>query len=91
MSLPESPKEIIEDTVTKIEDVACELTETVKNVEGMTNLVERVPRVLNMVEVIDNELAGSVWTCGLFGWTLSASRLRRSPAKSAVLSSEAPK
>jgi hypothetical protein len=59
--------------------------------DTLNNLVERVPEVAKVVEVVDEALAGSACSCGLFGWKLSMSRSRRSPAKSAALSSEEPK
>jgi nitrogen regulatory protein PII-like uncharacterized protein len=79
--------------VSKVED---EIESAAKKVDDLANdalhkLVERVPETAKVVAVVDEALAGSACSCGLFGWTLSASRSRRSPAKPAALSSEEPK
>jgi hypothetical protein len=111
MELPDSPKEVVDTVVSKVEELVPELVSNVeelvpdvveaiedaaKKVDDLANdalnhLVERIPQLANAVEVVDNALAGAACSCVLFGWLLSASRARRSPAKPAVLSSEAPK
>lgn len=111
MKLPESPKEVIDQVVAKVEEVMPELVirveevlpgltdkveDTVKKVDDLANdalnkLVEHVPQAARAVEVVNEALAGVACSCGLFGWTLSASRSPRSPAKSEAPSSEVPK
>jgi ElaB/YqjD/DUF883 family membrane-anchored ribosome-binding protein len=111
MDLPVSPKEVVEQVVSKVEEVLPELVnkvqevmpeltdnveDAVKKVDDLANdalnkFVERVPQAARAVEVVNEALAGVACSCGLFGWTLSASRSPRSPAKPAVLSSEASK
>lgn len=122
MELPGSPKEIMEEVVSKVEEALPELIskveellpevvdkvkeivpevsekieDAVKNVDDLANdvlskMIERVPQVARAVEIVDEALAGVACSCGLFGWTLSASRTRHSPAKSEALSSEEPK
>ncbi len=111
MDLPGSPKEIIDEVVTKVEEalpevvdkikevlpeVSEKIEDAVKNIDNLANdalssMIERVPQVARAVEVVDEALAGVACSCGLFGWTLSASRAHRSPAKSEAPSSEAPK
>jgi vacuolar-type H+-ATPase subunit H len=133
MELPGSPKEVIDEVVTKVEELVPELLnkaeelvpellnkteelvpellnkaeelvpeiaekieDAVKNVDDLANdalnkFVERIPHGAKLVEVVDDALAGVACSCGLFGWTLSASRSPRSPAKSEVPLSEGPK
>lgn len=123
MDLPESPKEVIDEVVAKVEQVLLpqaldkveellpelvanvqevmpELTDNLedaaKKVDVLANdvlnkFVERVPQAARAVEVVNEALAGVACSCGLFGWTLSASRTPRSPAKSEAPSSEVPK
>lgn len=84
-----SPNEL----VSKVED---EIESAAKKVDDLANdalnkLVERVPEAAKVVTVVDEALAGAGCSFGLFGWTLSASRTRRSPAKSEAPSSEVPK
>ena len=80
-----------------INEVLPEVVEsTVKNVDDLANnalhkFVERVPVAAKAVAAIDEALAGVACSCGLFGWTLSASRSRRSPAKSEAPLSEVSK
>ena len=57
----------------------------------LDKIIVRVPIAASAVEIVDTALAGVACSCGLFGWILSASRSRHSPAKPAVLSSEVPK
>jgi len=111
MDLPGSPKEIIDEIVSKVEEAVPDLVDkvkevlpevsekiedAVKNIDNLANdalskMVERVPQVANAVEIIDEALAGTACSCGLFGWTLSVSKAHHSPAKSEAPSSEAPK
>jgi len=58
---------------------------------NLDEIIVRVPVVASVVEVVDVALADSSCSFVFFGWILSAKRSRRSPAKSMVLSSEAPK
>jgi hypothetical protein len=123
MDLPESPKEIIDEVVAKVEELVVpellskveemapelaskveelipeiseKIEDAVKNVDDLANdalnkLVERIPHGAKLVEVVDDALAGVACSCGLFGWTLSASRSPRSPAKPEVPLNEEPK
>ena len=93
-------EEVLPEVVAKVEEVLPEVVakveESVKKVDDLANdalnkLVERIPEVAKVVEVVDEALAGVACSCGLFGWILSVSRSPRSPAKSAVLSNEVPK
>ena len=89
----DTPTELVKEVVSKVED---QVESAAKNVDDLANdalnkLVERVPETAKVVAVVDEALAGSACSCGLFGWTLSASRSPRSPAKSAAPSSEEPK
>ena len=93
-------EDLVPEVVAKVQEVVPEIAEkvedAVKKVDDMANdvlnkLVERVPQVARAVEVVDEALAGVACSCGLFGWTLSASRSPRSPAKSEAPSSEVPK
>jgi len=82
-------EELVPDVVEAVEDAAKKVDDLAN--DALNHLVERIPQLANAVEVVDNALAGAACSCVLFGWMLSASRARRSPAKLAVLSSEAPK
>jgi hypothetical protein len=70
--------------VLKVEDA---VEDAVKNVDklgtdALNKFVERVPQAAKAVALVDEALAGASYSCGLFGWTISMSRARRSPAKS---------
>lgn len=100
MDLPDTPQEVIDQVVAKVEEVlpvvVSSVEDSVKKVDELANdalnkLVERIPQAAKVVEVVDEALAGVACSCGLFGWTLSASRTPRSPAKPVALSSEVPK
>ena len=93
-------EEVLPELVAKVQEVVPELTDKVENAvkkvddlanDALNKFVERVPQAARAVEVVNEALAGVACSCGLFGWTLSASRSPRSPAKSEALSSEVPK
>lgn len=93
-------EEVLPELVAKVQEVVPELTDKVENAvkkvddlanDALNKLVERVPQAARAVEVVNEALAGVACSCGLFGWTLSASRSPRSPAKSEAPSSEVPK
>jgi hypothetical protein len=90
----------VEEVAEKVEEVVPELADKVEDAvnqvdalasDAMNKLIERVPQAAKAVEIVDQALAGAACSCGLFGWTLSASRAPRSPAKPEDPSSEVPK
>lgn len=85
----DSPTEVVSKVEDQVESAAKKLDDMAA--DALNKLVERVPETAKVVAVVDEALAGSACSCGLFGWTLSASRSRRSPAKPEALSSEVPK
>jgi len=93
-------EDMVPELVAKVEDMVPELVAKVEEVastikkadvlanEVLNKLVERVPQA---AKVVDEALAKSSYSCGVFRWLLSASRPHRSPAKLEAPLSEVPK
>ena len=86
------PGEVAEEVVSKAEDLIESAAKKVDDMatDALKDVLERSPEVAKVVGVVDEALAGAACSCGLFGWKLSVSKPRRSPAKPEVLSKEPP-